>query len=156
MPPVRVGVNRLNLQAVRARYTAPCADPLAREVARRQRDRLSRCTIPSHLASSSPSRWGHVPLAGLFAAAGNSICAGSGGTVRTGHEPCHRSRSGLCLVIWVDEGRWWCSSCRRGGDAVAAVCSLEGVPYAASVARLIEAWGAPADYWRRRAHGARP
>lgn len=41
--------------------------------------------------------------------------------------PWHSSRSGACLIVWPAEGRWWCSSCRRGGDAIRLLALLEGI-----------------------------
>jgi hypothetical protein len=48
----------------------------------------------------------------------------------------HGSKSGACLVVWPAEGRWWCSSCRRGGDATAWVALTEGISYAQARQRL--------------------
>jgi DNA primase len=50
--------------------------------------------------------------------------------------PWHSSKSGTCLVVWDDEARWWCSSCKRGGDAVAWVQLLEGLNYRQALERL--------------------
>src|SRR3712207_7913895 len=51
-------------------------------------------------------------------------------TIETGHEPLHGSRSGRCVVISVDVGRWWCRSCRRSGDAATHLADVLGCSYA--------------------------
>jgi hypothetical protein len=130
-------------------------DPVERAVAQAQLARLRGVTRRGEGAARLPSRWRHVPLAALFERAGNELHIRPGGTVTTGHEPVHGSKSGACLVVWPAEGRWYCSSCHQGGDAVGAVMSLDGVAYPVAVARLVEGWGAPAGYWRRDGPGGR-
>jgi hypothetical protein len=49
--------------------------------------------------------------------------------------PWHASRSGRCLVVAGGE-RWWCRSCRRGGDAVVWLISFEGIGAAEARRRL--------------------
>ena len=92
------------------------------------------------------SAWLHVPLGELFKQAGNVLIARTNGRIVCGHEPVHSSRSGNCLVIWSQEGRWFCTSCRAGGDAIQAVRSLEGVSYPVAIARLTSRYGAPAGF----------
>jgi hypothetical protein len=135
------------MEPLTARYQALLSDP----------DPIMRATAHRQLAAlrgrrrAAPpverSAWLHVPLGELFAAAGNQLRERPNGTIITSHEPAHGSKSGACLVIWPEEGRWWCSSCRRGGDAVQAVKSLEGASYPAAVARLIDRYGRP-EGWR--------
>ena len=50
----------------------------------------------------------------------------------------HASKSGLCAALWrADEGwRWYCRSCRRGGDAIAWLMLAEGLAYRAACVRL--------------------
>ena len=58
-----------------------------------------------------------VDLATLFAEAGNRVRERSNGTLETGHEPHHHSKSGTCVLIVPATGRWFCRSCQRAGDA---------------------------------------
>jgi CHC2 zinc finger len=90
-----------------------------------------------------PSRWVHVPLRTLIGAH-NTVQRKAAGKYVCGHEPLHRSRSGQCLVIWADEGRWWCSSCHRSGDAASWVMQVQGVTYPQAAAYLCERFGPPA------------
>ena len=90
------------------------------------------------------SRWWHVPLDQLFADYGN--CSTEHGDVlKTGHEPIHGSKSGECVALWPDEGRWWCSSCQASGDAASYLMAAEGVAYPGAAKRLTERFGAPPD-----------
>jgi hypothetical protein len=127
---------------------AQSADPTERAVARRQLAQLR--SRPRRATPAPVSAWQHVPLAALFEQAGNGLTKRADGTVQCGHEPVHGSRSGSCVIVWPAEGRWWCSSCRRAGDAVQAVMSLQGCGYRAALARLIDRYGAPAGFGRRR------
>src|SRR5919106_5126724 len=61
--------------------------------------------------------WSHVPLVDIFAEAGIELKARSNGTYVGGHPHRHSSKSGTCLVVWAEEGRWYCSSCGAKGDA---------------------------------------
>jgi hypothetical protein len=71
-----------------------------------------------------------------------------------GRCPWHSSRSGTCMVVWPDEGRWWCSSCRRGGDAVQWLHLVEGISSGEARRRL---GLAPAPYpARSRPRGSPP
>jgi hypothetical protein len=141
-----------------SRYTTTATtDGLQREVARRQLRRLTSARDRSAPRATGPrSRWTHVPLADLFATAGNRVYPRANGHQESGHEPCHASKSGRCVEIDPARGYWWCRGCRQGGDAVRAVMSLNGVTYPVAVARLVEIWGTPAGYWRRDAAGGHP
>ena len=143
------------MTALTDRYTrlAHSADPTDRAVAGRQLAQLARRSRLREM--ETVSAWRHVPLPALFEQAGNPLTPRPNGTVQCGHEPVHGSRSGTCVILWPEAGRWWCSSCRQGGDAVQAVRSLEGCSYPAAVARLIDRYGAPAGFSLRRggAHG---
>lgn len=82
-------------------------DPLAAEVAKQQSRKLQP-------AADTLSAAGQVFLASI------QQCTGplrDRGDRWVGACPLHRSKSGDCLVVWPDEQRWWCSSCKRGGDA---------------------------------------
>ena len=127
-----------------ARYQqlAQSADPVDRLIARRQLAAL-RAATRRYTLDDTVSGWAHVPLARLFEAAGNEPYERANGTFVCGHEPVHASRSGGCLVIWPRAGRWWCSSCRQGGDAVQAVRSLHGLTFRGAVGWLVARYGPP-------------
>jgi len=122
------------------------ADPAERAVAAHQLTRLSPRAQPR--GPSTRLQWPPEALAAVFASAGNTPVYRADGSFRCGHEPVHGSRSGACLVGWPATGRWWCSSCRQGGDLVRAVQSLEGCRYAVAVARLYERYGRPQEVRR--------
>jgi hypothetical protein len=46
---------------------------------------------------------------------------------QTGHRPFHDSRSGTCLVVWLDTGTYWCSSCHAVGGAIEWVSAWKGI-----------------------------
>lgn len=120
------------------------SDPLEREVARRQLDRLQQAPQPRPDASP-PGRWAHVPLAELFERAGNTIRRRHNGSAECGHEPFHGSRSGRCVAIDERLGLWYCRFCRRGGDAARIVMDLNGWPYREAAAWLARRYGTPAN-----------
>ena len=122
-------------------------DPLVRAVAQRQLARLGRLTHSGRdaAATSAPSRWRHVPLVELFEQAGNTVVARSGGRFESGHEPLHRSKSGRCVLIDPSPGRWWCRSCRQGGDAIALVVALRSWTYGRAACWLTSRYGPPAS-----------
>lgn len=124
---------------------ATATDPVARATARRQLAALERTT--SGRPAEQPaklSRWAHVPLAALFEQAGNRIYERSNGRFECGHEPAHGSKSGRCVLIDPALGRWYCRSCRCGGDAVAALMSLRGWVYRQAAEWLAAQFGPPA------------
>jgi hypothetical protein len=135
----------------RAAYRARAAstpDPLDRTVARRQLARLERAARLGRDAAASvlpPSRWRHVPLGELFEQAGNRLRQRSNGLLEYGHEPVHGSKSGRCVLVDPTTGRWYCRSCRRGGDAIDALRSLRGWTYRQAAAWLAERYGPPAE-----------
>jgi hypothetical protein len=112
------------------------------EVRRRQAARLERLAGKKH-AKGRRSRWRHVPLAQLFEAAGNTLYEQRDGTVETGHEPCHRSASGRCVVLDPAKGVFWCRSCRTGGTAVTLLQQLRGWTRGQAVRHLTRQYGAP-------------
>jgi hypothetical protein len=132
------------LAALSRRYTAPAGDLLAQEVARRQRARLGRA-LAARIPLSGVSRWVHVPLAALFAQAGNRLYPRSNGSQETGHEPAHGSKSGRCILLDPQTGRWWCRGCRQHGDAAAFVMTWRGCTYPQAVRWLTARYGAPAS-----------
>jgi hypothetical protein len=93
--------------------------------------------------------WPHVPLGELFARAGNTLHARTGGDIRCGHEPRHSSRSGQCVALNEERGIWWCSSCRTGGGVVHAVMDLWGLSYPEAVVWLTREYG-PSQNAKRR------
>jgi hypothetical protein len=133
-----------DLAAYRAR-AANATDPIDREVARRQRDRLARATSRPAASTRPASRWRHVPLGALFEAAGNRLHARSTGQVECGHEPFHGSKSGRCVLIDPTTGWWWCRSCRQGGDAATFLMRWRGWTYRQAAAWLTARYGPPPD-----------
>jgi hypothetical protein len=126
---------------------AASRDPLDQEVGRRLAGRLPQRHIrPASAPAASnrlPSRWAYVDMVDLLGHFGNPVHA-AGEQLKSGHEPLHGSRSGTCLVVWRAEGRWWCSSCGRSGDAAAHVAMALGVPFSAAADWLAERYGPPA------------
>jgi hypothetical protein len=135
--------------------TANAEDPIEAEVARRQLAALERLLRRKAVSENedvsrdtsrntlSKSKWSHVPLVDIFRLAGNRVYPRSDGTFDCGHEPCHGSKSGRCVTVNVATGRWFCRSCRQGGDAVAAVRSLFGLDYGGAIKWLTERFGPP-------------
>ncbi len=125
-------------------HLAASPDPEGRRVAAVQLARLQRRHGSIAVGGDvAPSPWQHVPIADLLTEAGNVTVERANGTIVCGHEPIHGSRSGTCLVAWPAEGRWWCSSCRQGGDAVALVMSLHGRGFHRARVYLGERFGFP-------------
>jgi hypothetical protein len=131
----------MNDVQTRYRDLAQNPDPLARRVAARQAERLRPRRA---VASSRPARFQNVPIAALLTEAGNVVTERQNGTLVAGHEPVHGSKSGNCLVVWVAEARWWCSSCHASGDAAALVASLRGWNYGQSARWLRWQYGVSA------------
>ena len=111
-------------------------DPVVRRVALRQLDRLHRrrpASAPIQGTSGPTATSGF--LARLVEQAVGTLDKRSSGALE-GPCPWHGSRSGRCLVVLVDGQRWWCRSCRRGGDVVAWVALTRGVSFAEARRRL--------------------
>ena len=89
-------------------------------------------------------RW-RADLEALFVEAGNTITRGAGGRVEAGHEPKHGSTSGSCVLLDLDDGRWYCRSCKSGGDAVTLVRDFRSCSYEEAVAYLVDRFGPPKD-----------
>lgn len=93
------------------------------------------------------NRWPQVDLIALIRESGCTLREKRPGKLVGDHAPKHGSRSGECLVIWPDEGRWHCTSCKAGGDAAGWLADLEGIPYAEAARRLEARFGpAPSRY----------
>jgi hypothetical protein len=134
-----------NLQARYGTIMAT-ADPFQRRVARRQLARLARVHAPSvPRVGASRSRWAHVPLEELFAAAGNLVHTRAG-RVETGHEPLHRSKSGRCVLLDATVGRWWCRGCHQHGDAAGFVMAWRAWTYRQAARWLTDRYGAPLSH----------
>jgi hypothetical protein len=99
-------------------------DPVRRSVAERQLARL-RSRVSS---TARPSETGVAtgPLPRLVERVVGPLHEKSNGNY-IGRCPWHSSRSGRCLVVFTEERRWWCSSCRRGGDIVAWLSMTRGM-----------------------------
>lgn len=120
-------------------------DPTGRALAREQARRIQRAAHqPAPSSGNGDPTSQHTPaqagsgdtLVSLIeAATGTEMNPRSNGTM-TGACPWHSSRSGTCLVVWPDEQRWWCSSCRRGGDIVQFVALRDGTDRDTSRRRL--------------------
>jgi hypothetical protein len=114
---------------------------IAAEVRRRQSARRTQRVGHGATGTMRPSRWVHVPLAQLFAAAGNRLSVRGNGVIECAHEPLHASKGGRCVAINPTTGLWWCRGCRRGGDAVTLVMDLEGCSAKEARARLTARFG---------------
>lgn len=114
-------------------------DPLTCRLALAQLERLTRQSR-SHEPKEPTQRAQGVDLVALVTKSVGPFRPRPNGT-HVGPCPWHASRSGTCLVVWPDTGRWWCSSCHRGGDAVAWLALVEGVTFDEARRRL----GAPPD-----------
>ena len=121
----------------------PPAEDVTLEVARRQQARLARSQDRGADRPRRPSRWSHVPLATLFEQAGNQLSERPNGSIETGHEPCHSSRSGRCVTIEPGLGLWWCRGCRQGGDALTLLQQLHGWTRSQATQYLTRQFGAP-------------
>jgi hypothetical protein len=119
------------------------ADPLTREVGRRQLAALAKAQAQkTDRIAPRIARWVHVPIADLLRKTGNTVLP-AGARLQSGHQPVHSSRSGRCLSADPDIGWWWCTGCGTGGDAITLVMSLRGCSYPAAVAWVIERYGRP-------------
>jgi hypothetical protein len=115
---------------------------IADEVQRRQAARRTRQTVRQAPSTTSRSRWWYVRLPALFEDAGNRLYPKPNGTVETGHQPCHGSRSGRCVVVDPAKGVFWCRSCRTGGDAVTLLQQFHGWTRPQAVQHLTQQYGA--------------
>jgi len=99
-----------------ARYKAMArsGDLQERRLALAQLERLERAgTVKTHSDTEVTRQFDLVALIGQAVLLKR---VNSGKWV--GGCPWHSSKSGSCLTVWKDKGRWKCWSCRQGGDAV--------------------------------------
>ena len=109
-------------------------DPATRAVALRQFGRLRRRRVAPG-QSDSPTTTAAGLLARLVEQAVGTLDERSSGVLE-GPCPWHASRSGRCLLVMADGQRWWCRSCRRGGDVVTWVGLTRGISFAEARRRL--------------------
>jgi P4 family phage/plasmid primase-like protien len=89
-------------------------------------------------------RWQHADLRFLFAEAGIALKARKDGKYEANHSYQHDSKSGRNLVVWADEGRWWCSSCKAKGDAADFLVDVGRASERAEAERILtERFGPP-------------
>ena len=141
---------------LRARYQEAIRTgaPAARRVAAELLRQIAQAAAPASSAASGTSDclsvWGHVDGADLLNRLGASDVDCRADRLQSGHDWAHGSRTGGCLVFWPGEGRWWCASCRRGGDTVVLVRDAIGLDYATATDWLVEQYGPPPGGLRRR------
>lgn len=124
------------------------ADPAERAMAEQQITRLARAAALSSKCGTAANETA-VDLLALVEAVVGPLQRRRSGTA-VGRCPWHGSRSGTCLVVWPAAGRWWCSNCRRSGDAAGWAALIEGISYAAARRRLRLPPRAPAPRATRR------
>jgi hypothetical protein len=113
-------------------------DPHRRALATAQLRRLDALQLPGragYLPAEVSTAPADVDLVALVAQVVGPLQRRGDGT-QVGPCAWHASRSGTCLVVWPAEGRWWCWSCRRGGDAIGWVALVEGIDREAARRRL--------------------
>ncbi len=103
-------------------------DPMRQQALRRQLDRLHRAMNPS-LPYRHRSKFPTRILLDLLQENGNVLHVRSNGLIDSGHQPFHDSKSNRCLMVDPVTGRWYCRSCKRGGDVVAFYAALHGLSY---------------------------
>ncbi|HVA90645.1 MAG TPA: CHC2 zinc finger domain-containing protein [Chloroflexota bacterium] len=109
-------------------------DQAIRDLAREQLRRLSGAIKPEGTPRENNATPDDRLLAAIVAVVGPLAPRSDGRQV--GPCPWHGSRTGSCLVVWPAEGRWWCSSCKRGGDLVKWTSLIEGIDYATARRKL--------------------
>src|SRR2546428_10012806 len=118
-------------------------DEVTRQLAEVQLAKLHYAQPPTLVPNGvQHNRWSHVPLEQLFAEAGNTVHQNDRG-YQCGHQPVHSSESGKCIHIKSENGYWYCHSCQQGGDAVAAVKSLQGLSIQDAITYLTQHFGPP-------------
>jgi hypothetical protein len=150
-----------HLLAEQARYQEMLADgvdPEQRRVAearlRKIAEELERreTRVP---AQHRGNRWPHVPILELFREFGATLREKPDKTCVGDHPWRHGSKSGTCVIIWPDEGRWLCRSCKASGDAAALVADYRGCSYS-DACRWLEARFGPAPVDYEKLPGSRP
>jgi DNA primase len=96
------------------------------------------------------SKWSHVPIVEIFRAMGNKVRPRRDGTFDSGHEPVHGSKSGRCVWINPETGRYYCRHCHESGDAVTLLMRVKGLSYRDAVRLLADRFGPPAGLRRER------
>ena len=100
----------------------------------------------NHETAPVGSRWPHVPMVEVMRELGARLSETDPGKWIGGHFNKHDSRSGASLVVWSNEGVWYCSSCKRGGDIAVFVADHFAWDYRQAARWLIERYGeAPTD-----------
>ncbi|MBX6772473.1 MAG: bifunctional 3'-5' exonuclease/DNA polymerase [Chloroflexi bacterium] len=146
-------MQRLSLDQLlseRARYAAELAQANGNIDARRvAQARLAEIDAEIDRRQASPNghkphpgnRWPQVDLVELIRESGCTLTEKEHGKWHGDHACAHGSKSGTCLVVWADEGRWHCTSCKRGGDAASWLAHVEGIEYRAAARKLRERFG---------------
>jgi hypothetical protein len=115
-------------------------DPVVRAAAREIVSDLQQVTRPRPLPETrKPAYWYQVIDLVILQEPRHSK-TGSG--YKTGHGYAHTSKSGTCLSVDTRLGLWYCSSCRRGGDAVHWVMDIEECSYGQAWQILVDRFGA--------------
>jgi hypothetical protein len=138
-PRIAPGVARPDL-AARYRSALGSRDPLERAIARHQLERLDRATGEDRSDEREDSGLPRSVLRDLVERTVGPLHERPNGDLQ-GPCPLHASSSGRCLVLFAGGNRWWCRSCRRGGDAVSWLMLVDGITRAEARRRL----GLPAD-----------
>ena len=104
------------------RVLANSADPLERATGKHLLQEWQRTRAVDEPREQDedrpPARWAHA-LAELIARDEPQEQRWSDQShFKTGHSLMHGSKSGTCLSVNTERGVWYCSSCRRGGDAI--------------------------------------
>jgi hypothetical protein len=129
------------LRDLQARYRRETAseDPVVRRVAtlqlerlehgrRRQSARLDRQQTDAEDTERFSIRPYRQQLQALLEAGGNPPVRWRGeACYQTGHRPFHASKSSTCLVVWLETGTYWCSSCNAIGGAIEWVSAWKGI-----------------------------
>ncbi len=113
---------------------AQSGDPVDAEVARRQKAKATR----AGKGAAPPA--GPTLLSLIEQRVGKLKQKGDSWV---GACPLHSSKSGESLVVWPLEGRWWCSSCKRGGGAAAWQRLMDGPSIDLPTETTTEAWPEP-------------
>lgn len=144
------GLSDQQLAAEKLRYQALSQDPATGEDARKvawQRlaevntELMRRKSPNGHAKGAYKNRWPNVDLADLIRESGIILKPKGDDRLVGDHGSAHGSQSGECLVIWPKEGRWHCSSCKKGGDAAEWLALREGISYKEAARQLRDQFG---------------
>ena len=98
--------------------------------------------------------WPHVPIIEVIRATKELLQEKSNGTYEGGHQYSHGSKSGECLVVWPEQGRWYCNSCKDRGGVVDWLVGTGTIDDTAIESRddaveyLTKKYGAPLYEWQ--------